>query len=53
MVINFENSCFNIIVFTHAFKNSKFFQAKPLSINTSSSRDWKNIYYFLEIVKIS
>ena len=49
---NFENSCFNVIVFTHAFKNSKaFFQAKPLSINTSSSRDWKNIYYFLEIVR--
>ena len=49
---NFENSCFNIIVFTQAFKNSKvFFQAKPLSINTSSSRDWKNIYYFLEIVR--
>mgnify|MGYP001178644994 CR=1 FL=1 len=49
---NFENSCFNIIVFTHAFKNSKvFFQAKPLSINSSSSRDWKNIYYFLEIVR--
>tara|TARA_B100001057_G_scaffold199562_1_gene200227 strand:- start:3198 stop:4211 length:1014 start_codon:yes stop_codon:yes gene_type:complete len=49
---NFENSCFNIIVFTQAFKNSKvFFQAKPLSINTSSSRDWKSIYYFLEIVR--
>ncbi len=49
---NFENSCFNIIVFTEAFKNSTvFFQAKPLSINSSSSRDWRSIYYFLEIVR--
>ena len=49
---NFENSCFNIIVFTQAFKNSNaYFQSKPLSINTASSRDWRIMYYFLEIVR--
>tara|TARA_A100001015_G_scaffold279018_1_gene339779 strand:- start:5592 stop:6608 length:1017 start_codon:yes stop_codon:yes gene_type:complete len=51
-ISNFENSCFNIIVFASAFKNSNvFFQSKPLSINSSSSRDWKSIYCFLEIVR--
>ena len=49
---NFENSCFNQIVFVKAFKNSNaYFQSKPLSVNTSSSRDWKIMYYFLEIVR--
>ena len=49
---NFENSCFNQIVFVHAFKNSNaYFQSKPLSINTASSRDWRIMYYFLEIVR--
>ncbi len=49
---NFENSCFNQIVFVEAFRFSKaYFQSKPLSINTSGSRDWRIMYDFLEIVR--
>ena len=49
---NFDNSCFNIKVFVEAFRESKvFFQSDPLSVNLSGSRNWKNIYYFLEIIR--
>ena len=49
---NFDNSCFNIKVFAEAFNQSKiFFQSEPLSVNLSGSREWKNIYYFLEIAR--
>ena len=49
---NFDNSCFNIKVFAEAFHKSKvFFQSNPLSVNLSGSRHWKNIYYFLEIIR--
>ena len=49
---NFENSCFNQIVFVEAFRNSKaYFQSKPLSINTFESREWRSMYDFLEIVR--
>ena len=34
------------------FKNSKaYFKSEPLSVNLSGGRDWKNKYYFLEIVR--
>tara|TARA_B100001248_G_C27381792_1_gene457329 strand:+ start:434 stop:1453 length:1020 start_codon:yes stop_codon:yes gene_type:complete len=49
---NFENSCFNQIVLVEAFRFSKaYFQSKPLSVNTSGSRDWRIMYDFLEIVR--
>ena len=51
-ISNFDNSCFNIKVFGEAFKNSKaYFKSEPLSVNLSGGRDWKNKYYFLEIVR--
>jgi hypothetical protein len=51
-ISNFDNSFFNQIVFVEAFKDSRaYFQSKPLSINISSSRDWRDMYWFLEIVR--
>jgi len=51
-ISNFDNTFFNQIVFVEAFKDSRaYFQSKPLSINISSSRDWRDMYWFLEIVR--
>jgi glycosyltransferase involved in cell wall biosynthesis len=51
-ISNFHNTFFNQIVFVEAFKNSRvYFHSKPLSINTSHSRDWSSMYWFLEIVR--
>jgi glycosyltransferase involved in cell wall biosynthesis len=49
---NFWNTCINQIIFAEAFKNSRvYFYSRPLSINTSHSRDWSSLYWFLEIVR--
>jgi glycosyltransferase involved in cell wall biosynthesis len=50
---NFENTCFHIKIFCEAFKNSRaYFCSTPLSVNLHGVREWKNIYPFVEIVRI-
>ena len=50
---NFENTCFHPMLLSMAFKNSKsFFCAKPLSLNLTGEREWKNLYEFVEIIRI-
>lgn len=50
---NFDNTCPHVKVFAKAFKSSKaLYFKKPLSINTSWERSWKDLYKFVEIVRI-
>jgi len=49
----FENTCPHVKIFASAFSNSKaFFQAEPLSVNLQGQREWKDLYPFIEIIRI-
>lgn len=50
---NFDNTCPHNKVFAKAFNSSEaFYFKKPLSINTAWERSWKDLYKFVEIVRI-
>ena len=49
----FENTCPHVKIFASAFSNSKaFFQAEPLSVNLQGEREWRDLYPFIEIIRI-
>tara|TARA_B100001248_G_scaffold252661_1_gene229078 strand:+ start:12772 stop:13776 length:1005 start_codon:yes stop_codon:yes gene_type:complete len=50
---NSDNTFWYLKVCARSFKNSKaFFCAKPLSINLYGVREWHNLYYLIEIVRM-
>ncbi len=49
----FENTCPHVKIFASAFSKSKaFFQAEPLSVNLQGQREWRDLYPFIEIIRI-
>tara|TARA_B100000686_G_scaffold354799_1_gene467307 strand:+ start:136 stop:1161 length:1026 start_codon:yes stop_codon:yes gene_type:complete len=50
---NFDNTCFNTMIFANAFKSSKaYLQNKPLCINIHGVREWTKLYAFISIVRL-
>lgn len=50
---NFENTCLHLKIFTSAFNKSKvYFQAEPLSVTLQGAREWKDLYEFIEIIRM-